>query len=659
LKSAIFRTGSLVILFTMILLSPARATDLYSSTYELKIESSDNPSSKSDSLPNLITIEKELVKPKVTKLAYKNHFNDSIRKSSDKNIGNLRFNGLSNLKTKGEKNFLSRNLLAMIIRENRAAKELLGVNSSLYFTQYNGKKIGKIRFLQLEIWGPSMEDTLGKATQWISKLGNNIHTKTSEKRLMSQLLFNSGELINPKLMAENEKFIRDQPYIQDVAITLSYSKTEPETVDVLVIIKEKFEYGIKGDLSSTTQELELTDQNMFGLGHQLSVRGDYYPTETKQWGGSFKYQISNLDRKFIQLGLEYTDDYTKNQLSTFIEKRFIASRADWAGGINIDRVFSDHFATPYSYTRLDTAVSSLNTDVWYGRRLENNSLIFGNTILSGRHVHEKYFENQSILPENSIFRSHDFFLGAIGFSKRDLFKDNRVYGYGVTEDIPYGRYAEMAAGFDLNSTRIRPYFHLNYSRAMITKSGSYFKWKIGLGGYLHDSSLEQGAMLLSGNYFSNFVHINSHPYRFFINFELLSGINRYPEEQLMVNHKFGVRDYFSLQTKATNRLKFNIETVRFWEWHQSGFRFAHYFFADGACLSNDMSKIFNDSFIGGVGVGLRIHNESLVFNVLEIRLSWIPIAPQGTTPYIFNMFGQPKSKFEDFLGGKPREINYQ
>ncbi len=651
----------MVILFGMTIISPTFAIDLCS--YRYGLDTSDKFENKSvfkgDSLPELLLHKEELANPKVTKLEYTNSSKDSIRMSSDKNSDNLKINGLSNFKTKGDRNFLSRNLLAAIIRENKSTKELLGVNSSLYFTEYNGKKIGKIRILQLDIWGPTLQDTLGKTTQWLSKVGNRIHTKTTEKRLMSQLLFNPGELINPKLMAENEKFIRDLPYIQDVAITLSYSKVEPETVDVLVIIKEKFEYGLRGDLNKDNQELELTDQNMFGLGHQFSARGDYYPNEINKWGGSFNYHISNLDRKFIQIGLEYTDDYRKNELITFVEKRFIASKEDWAGGINVDRVFSDHFATPYSYTRLDTAVSYLHSDAWYGRRLKSNSPTLGNTILSGRYVHENYFKNQSILPENSIFRSHDFFLGSIGFSKRELFKDNRIYGYGVTEDIPYGRYAELAAGFDLNATRVRPYIHFNYSKAHIANGGSYFKWKLGLGGYFHDSSIEQGAILISGNYFSNFVHINSHPYRFFINFELLSGINRYPEEYLMVNHKFGIRDYFSLQTKATNRLKFNMETVRFWEWHQSGFRFAHYFFADGACLSNDMSKIFNDSFIGSIGVGMRIHNESLVFNVLEIRLSWIPIAPQGTTPYIFNIFGQPKAKFDDFLGGKPNEINYE
>ena len=176
---------------------------------------------------------------------------------------------------------------------------------------------------------------------------------------------------------------------------------------------------------------------------------------------------------------------------------------------------------------------------------------------------------------------------------------------------------------------------------------------------MSNKRVEQGAILLSSNYFSNFVYLNHHPYRFFVNLELLSGINRFEEEYLVANRKFGVRDYFSLKTTGTNRLKINIETVRFWGWERYGFRFAHYFFADAASLSNEMGKILNDQFIAGIGAGIRIHNESLVFNVLEIRLSWIPIAPHNSTSYIFNIFGQPKARFDDFLGGKPQEIPYQ
>ena len=485
--------------------------------------------------------------------------------------------------------------------------------------------------------------------------------KTLERKLRDQLLFNSGECLNPQLMAENEKFIRDLPYIQDVAITVKTPGQNEGTVDIVIIIKERFEYGISGNVNSTSTDWELSNQNMFGLGHQFSALFNYNPIEQNKWGGGFKYQISDLDRKFISTGVGYTDDYRKKGWNSFIEKRFIASKEDWAGGIAIERVLSDHFLTPYSYTRLDTSVSYLNSDIWYGKRLKNSVRYssYGNIIITGRYFHQNYFHNQGNEFANSLFRNHDFAMGAIGISKRDLFKNNRVYGYGITEDIPYGRYAEMAAGVDMESNRSRPYFHFNYSKASILKGGAYFKWQVGLGGYFTDSRIEQGALLLKSNYFSNFIFINRHPYRFFINMELLSGINRFQEEYLMANRKFGVRDYFSLKTMGTNRLKINIETVRFWGWEKSGFRFAHYFFADAVCLSDNIRKIMNDRFIGGIGAGIRIHNESLVFNVLEIRLSWIPIAPHNSSPAIFNVFGQPKARFDDFLGGKPQEIPYQ
>ena len=586
---------------------------------------------------------------------------DTIHKSLDRNIDTLKKTTLSTLKSKGENNFITRNLFSLIIKENQPSKGQMGINSTLYFAPFAGKIIGRIRIRQLDVFGSSLQDTSLQAKGWIEKTGNAIHMKTTEQKLRMQLLFNSGETVNPQLMADNEKVIRDLPYIQDVAIILSHSEKEADKVDVLVIIKERFEYGISGNLGSNSSELEIIDQNMFGIGHQFSAKMVYFQSEKPNWGGSFKYEITDLGGKFIKTGLGYTNTYGKNGWNAFLDKRFIASKVDWAGGISLERFFSDYYMTPYSYTRLDTAASYLNSDNWYGRQLKNpNSYSrIGNIIVAGRYLHQNYYNNITDNSANSLFRNHDFILGSIGISKRYLFKNNRIYGYGITEDIPYGRFAEMAMGFDIEANRTHPYFHFRYSKANIMKGGSYFKWQVGVGGFLNNSQIEQGAILLNTNYFTNYIYINGHPYRFFVNMELLSGINRFKEEYLVINRRFGIRDYFSLDTKGANRLKINIESVRFWGWNKSGFRFANYFFADAAFVSNDLQKILNDDFYAGIGLGIRVHNESLVFNVLELRLSWIPIAPQNNDPFIFNAFGQPKARFDDFLGGKPQEILYQ
>ena len=618
-------------------------------------------SKSSDSLLAINSVDYDFIKPRYKQPKPKENCGDTIRKSSDKNLEYINKNGLTTLKSKSDNNFVARNFFSLILKGNQPAKTQMGVSSALYFAPFSDRKIGNIRFLQLDVFGPTLQDTLGVASGWIERAGNKVHTKTTEKKLMGQLLFNSGDQVNPQLMADNEKFIRDLPYVEDVAITLSESKQDPCVVDVVIILKERFEYGVSGNVSTTSTDWEITDQNMFGLGHQFSALLNYNPAEVKEWGGGFKYQISELDRKFLRTGIGYINDFRKKGWNTFLEKRFIASKEDWAGGVSLERIFSDYYLTPYSYTRLDTSLSYFNTDIWYGQRLKNRNIYSdaGNFILAGRYLHQAFYHNQSNNYSNSLYRNHDLVIGAIGLSTRDLFKNNQVYSYGITEDIPYGRYVEVAAGLDILSNKSRPYFHFNYSKANILKGGAYVKWQVGAGGYMSNKRVEQGAILLSSNYFSNFVYLNHHPYRFFVNLELLSGINRFEEEYLVANRKFGVRDYFSLKTTGTNRLKINIETVRFWGWERYGFRFAHYFFADAASLSNEMGKILNDQFIAGIGAGIRIHNESLVFNVLEIRLSWIPIAPHNSTSYIFNIFGQPKARFDDFLGGKPQEIPYQ
>ena len=585
---------------------------------------------------------------------------DTIRKT-EMHADDPKKTSISALKSKADNNFITRNLYSLMIKENQPLKDLMGVKSSRYFELYADRKIGNIRIQQLDVFGPNFQDTTIQAKGWFERTANTIHATTTERKLRNQLLFNSGETVDPQLMAENEKIIRDLPYIQDVSIILSRSKKNPKEVDVLVLVKEKFEYGISGNLSSTSTEWRISDQNMWGIGHQLMASGSYYLNEKPKWGGSFNYVITDIWKKFINTGFGYTNTYRKKGWNAFIEKNFIASKVDWAGGISIERTLADYFLTPYSYTKLDTAASYLYSDIWYGQLIKNKNhySTLGNLIIAGRYLHRNYYNQTADASTNSFYRNHNFAIASLAISKRSLFKNNRIYGYGITEDIPYGRYAEVALGLDNDDRLLRPYFHFLFVKANILNSGAYFKWQVGLGGYIGDSKIEQGAFQINTNYFSKLIYINRHPYRFFVNMELLSGINRYKEEYLVINRRFGLRDFFSLDTKGINRLKLNIESVRFWGWSYDGFRFAHYFFADAAFLSDDMHKILKQDFYSGIGMGIRVHNESLIFNILELRVSWFPIAPKDNAHFIFNAFGQPKARFDDFLGRKPQEILYQ
>jgi hypothetical protein len=100
--------------------------------------------------------------------------------------------------------------------------------------------------------------------------------------------------------------------------------------------------------------------------------------------------------------------------------------------------------------------------------------------------------------------------------------------------------------------------------------------------------------------------------------------------------------------------------VRYLKWNFYGFRFTNYFFSDIAFLSDQPKSIFKEDFYAGVGVGFRIFNESLVFKIIDIRLTWFPVKPPGgSIPFGANLQGLTKSTFDDFLGRKSDIIRYQ
>lgn len=557
-------------------------------------------------------------------------------------------------------NFFNSRLFSLLLANGGSAKNMIGVNSSSYFELYAGKKIASIRFKQLDVFGPTFQDTNLVAKTWAAKAANAIHMKTMEKKLRKQLLFLVGQPVQPRIMADNEKIIRDLPYIRDVSIILSPSREVDNEVDILILIKERFEYGFIVDVDLPRTEIEVYDDNMFGIGHQLKAKMVHHQIEQPNWGGEFNYSFSDFGGKFINGNIDLINTFRKSGVELNIERKFISTGIKDAGGLLFQRITRDSYFTPYAVTRMDTTVSYLNTDAWFGHSFRNRkeNSWWGIPTLSGRYYHQRFFAPYDNA-ERGMIRSHDFFLSTIGFSRRNLFKNNLVYGYGVTEDIPYGRYFEIASGLDFSKFGNAYYTHLLYSKASILNGGSYVNGTFGIGGFIRNSIIDQGALKLNLSYFSKLIFVNRNPYRNFVNVELLSGINRYWDEYLSINRYYGLRDFRSLDVRGTHRLKINIESVHFLSWNYHGFRFAQYFYGDCAFISNDFHKLLKDSFYTGVGIGLRVHNESLVFRVFELRLSWFPVVPNDQNILKFKIFTQSKSTFEDFLGRKPQEINYQ
>ena len=566
------------------------------------------------------------------------------------------------LRVRSERSFWARYLYGWMIASPQSAKAQLEVNSEQYFKPFAGKRIGHIRIQQLDVFGPSLEDTTIVLDNWLAKTGNNIHVNTRERILKKNLLFKTGDIVDPRTMAENEKLLRDLPYIKDVSIILIPDQLNSQIVDVLLVTKDNFSWGFLLDVNGNkSARFDIFNQNMFGLGHEFSIGTVYHSHENPTIGFHGFYGINNIGGKFINGAFRFENTYRKNDISAMLEKRFLTTKTNNAGGISFDRVFRFNYLSDDRIMKLDTTISYLDLDAWYGHTFVNskNEQANGHFVLAGRLFSQKFYE-RPVVTENSnqLFFNHQLILGSFAYSRRLLQKNNLVYGYGITEDIPYGDYLELMTGYDIGEFYNRYYMHLYYSKGFVLPNYSYFRFGFGAGSFLHGSQFEQTTFLGEGNFFSRLFYLNGHRFRQFINVRYIMGLNHFDQEYLTLNDEWGIRGFKTDLVRGTQKLTVNMEAVTFLRSQFYGFRFAQYFFSDFGFIGDNSKFILNQDFYAGVGLGLRIRNESLVINTFEFRLSWFPITPPDMRPWTFRALGQPKSEFQDFLGRRPEILPY-
>jgi hypothetical protein len=96
-------------------------------------------------------------------------------------------------------------------------KVIEGGNTTIeYYRKFEGKIIAGIRIKPLAVFGPTFADTTRLPSSKIESFANKINFSTNQKVLRKNIWFRKGDAVDPYVLSENEQYIRDQPYIQDV-----------------------------------------------------------------------------------------------------------------------------------------------------------------------------------------------------------------------------------------------------------------------------------------------------------------------------------------------------------------------------------------------------------------------------------------------------------
>jgi hypothetical protein len=564
---------------------------------------------------------------------------------------------LDSLKIRASKKIITKKLYDFLIisHEPESRKEINGSSEKSY-TGYSGLKIRNIEIKRLDVFGSNINAPDFHGPDKTEKLLNKTHFYTSEIIIRKNLLFNAGDTISPLNLSDNERFLRELPYIDDARIVVV--PVSDEEADIIVVTKDIYSLGARVSFGGFEKgSIALFDRNIFGMGHEFGIEVPYDSKFSDSPGFGVSYKVNNIFRTFVNLDTYFNEGLGKKTFGFDLGRKLMSASTKYAGNISVREMFTsddlDSLPEP-------APVKYNLQDYWLLRSFLLDAKSVSRLILGARYTNNNVFAHPFILPESFHYlQQYKMFLGSVSFSAQKYYKTNLVYGYGLTEDIPYGKLINMTIGREFNEFKVRNYIATSVSFGGSVKSLGYFYTSAGFGTFINKGQTEQGILSLRTNFISNLAFIGRYRIRNFVNIHYTRGFDRYSDEYLAFNSENGFSGFRNDSIGDSQRLSFSIESVLFSPVDFYGFRFALFGFADAGFLFGTNEFVGNGDLLSAIGLGIRIRNNNLIFNTFQIRLGFFPNLPEysRTNPLIVS--GQQLLKPVNFEPGKPSVIPFR
>lgn len=562
------------------------------------------------------------------------------------------------LRVKASRFLITKKLYDFVVVSNRPSSlhRIAGSSESDYIN-YSGKIIRKIEIKRLDVFGTDINNPLISNNSKIDNLLNKTHINTAEHIIRKNLLFREGDTLSPLLLSDNERMLRQLPYIEDSRIIVTYESGR--YVDILVVTKDVYSLGGSFEIKSIGKgSFSVYDKNIFAIGHDLKLRVPYDTDSTGSPGIGLSYYITNISKSFIDLNLEYYNALGKKSYGFGIERQLVSSSTKYAGGINIFQTSTKE--------DLDTLpepepLKFNHQDYWLSRSFLLNPDKATRLIIGARYINNNVFRHPYILPDSyHSLQKYRIYLGSISLSSRKFYKANLIYGYGRTEDIPNGTLINITVGKEFNEFKERLYSGFSISAGSSLKRAGYLHGTAGLAAFSNKRETEQGILILRADYFTNLLYAGNFRMRNFFSIDFTRGFGRYKDEYLLFNTENGFAGFRNDSLRVEKqRFTMNLESVLFSPGKVYGFRFAWFAFGDLGYLFGTNEFFNQGEILSRIGIGLRLRNDNLVFNTLQIRVSYYPNLPKYSRISYFNVSGERLLDPDNFEPGPPSLLPYR
>ncbi len=549
------------------------------------------------------------------------------------------------LRNKSYRDSFIRRITRQDIPEPHDENDSTLIKSEEYFTPFTGKVIRNVYYRKVKVFGPSnINDTAFTTSMKLIHLANRLHYDSREWVIRQSLFFREDQRLDPYVLADNERYLRNRPFIQDARIHVLKGDPISDSVDVEVVTKDVFEYG--GDLtqfSAKDIEAKVYNNNLLGAGQGLQMgfswRSDYSPT----WNSEVKYSKYNIAGSFVDMNVGYTtlNNYAPLDTNVYEGSYYISfnrplyrNSAKLVGGLTLANSYSINIRG-----RLDTVYRDYRyvvVDAWAGYNFINNYDHYGrsgkkpNVALLARTYNLSFQRkpDQIEYKNDPIYNNHRYYIAQLEAYRVDYFKAHYFFGFGRTEDIPLGYNVAVSSGWETwKDSRKRLYTAMEMQKFWLTRRQGLFNTTIEMGSFWQNNKTEDAVMHGRLEYYSRLITFRKSRFRQFLNIDYLNNPNPFFYKPLNINMEAGIWGYRNVLLNGYQRLNMGSETVYYSSLKLLGFKFNFFTALQASMITAKRDDLLQNPIYLGIGGGCRVRNENLSLNTLKFSAYYYPNAP--------------------------------
>ncbi len=514
------------------------------------------------------------------------------------------------------------------------------------FLEVKGKIIRKISIAPTGFYTIVHDTVDGLKSNFGTDVMDYFHKNTLPAVVRKNLFFKEGDRILPRLLSDNERFLRELSFMND-AVILAINDSCSVYADLVILTRDVFTIGGSADVGNVKKaEVTVQDESIFGTGDRLELAVLYDDDRKAYYGFGGTYTKRNIGGSFINWTTGFktfnpafnSGNQDENIYFTSFDKPLVSRYDAWTGAATVSYNFTKNNYVGDSVYLNEFKYKSINTDMWAGLNIGYKNKREKDSDKRLRHfvAMRTFYYNFYNVPnnvKNAYNPSYADLNGALvsySLYKQNFYKTNFIYGFGRNEDVPQGISASIVGGYTNKEGVKRSYFGLEFEGTLFSKKANFTDYTIRSGSFINNKKLQDASILIGINRFTKLYKLNSNwRNRNFIGINYTRQFNNLLSTPLLLESSYGLPYLNNNGVFADTRTTFKFESVFYNLKKVLGFRFAPFVFTDLSLVKPILEKTQYTKGFTAIGGGVRTRNENLVFGTIELKGYFFPRVNDG------------------------------